>query len=416
MKHNRFSINLLNNRFPALHGLRFLAILGVIQLHATDAITHRSMGLGPGEIPPNWGGVVSFNAWFAMDLFFIMSGFLIGHILFYSFSEDAPKSASGFSRFYFRRAFRTFPLYYIFLFGFFFLNKLTPVITPSSALGYDGIHFKEYIYLTNYPFDPWHYLAYWSWSLSMEEHFYLLSPFLVFGLMHLKSHRARLLSLLGLWCLAPLIRLGVYLNHPNSWESFDVLEKMYMPTHMRFDILVGGLILAYIHYYFSDHLKFYFNKAWFRFATIAAPVAIFLFLLSPELNPAPLGFSDSLHPEDIIQTAQSGILYFGTLTSIAFAALILHCIYVHSFITRFLSHRIFLTFATLGYGIYLVHLPIIYKVAAWMNNVLPNAKDNYLVQWLSVSTLTLAFSALLAYVLHLIVEKPFLYLRDRFAP
>ena len=75
-----------------------------------------------------------------------------------------------------------------------------------------------------------------------------------------------------------------------------------------------------------------------------------------------------------------------------------------------------LIIATLGYGIYLVHFPVIqYLVAPFMESL--DLIDNPIVlpAWLIVLVLTLTLSTLIAYVLHLIVEKPALYLRDTFA-
>jgi len=412
-----WSLSLLNNRFPALHGLRVLAILLVVQLHATDAITHESMGVRPGAVPTNWGALLSFNAWFAMDLFFIMSGFLIGHILIYAFTQSKEHSGTVFKRFYFRRSFRTFPLYYFFLFSFYFIDKVVPVATPVTRLGFTGLTYHELFYLTNYPFEAWHYLAYWSWSLSLEEHFYLLAPLFIYFLMKLQTHRARFIMLGVVWSMAFFVRLLTYLY----WTHKDPLlfipmTHIYAPTHVRFDILIAGIFIAYLDFFFSDQVKAFLSRKWIPLSMVLVSLCGFAVILSPEINPTPLGLIDIKHLDLITYTGRLGIFYFGTLTSICYVLLIIPCLYLENRFTRWLGNINFLRLATLGYGIYLVHMPIVYKVAAFMNHYLPRPQDAFFIHWISVTTIAMILSSLLAYVMHLGIEKPCLFIRDKLIP
>src|SRR5580704_8666574 len=71
-----FDLDLLDNRYPALHGMRVLVILSIVQYHVTLSFT-----FGHGiPMDQNWAAT-SLNLWFGMDLFFVLSGFLIGSIL-----------------------------------------------------------------------------------------------------------------------------------------------------------------------------------------------------------------------------------------------------------------------------------------------------------------------------------------------
>jgi peptidoglycan/LPS O-acetylase OafA/YrhL len=421
-KSSPWSLSLLNSRFPALHGLRVLAVLLVVQLHASDAITHESMGVHIGAVPSNWAALLSFNAWFAMDLFFIMSGFLIGHILLYSFSDNgtAPsKTPSGnvFKRFYLRRSFRTFPLYYFFYFAFYFLNKVWTCATPVSQIGFAEIRYQEMLYLTNYPFEAWRYLAYWSWSLSLEEHFYLLAPFFIFLLMKLSSHRARLIALATTWASGFFVRLGIYLWYVQyAPMEFSAMRQLYTPTHARYDILVAGIFIAYLDFFFSDKVKAFLNRRWTKVLMTSAACAGLAIILSPEINPTPLGLLDTKNLALMQYTAMTGVLYFGTLTGFIYTLIIIQCLYVDNRVTRWLGQHSFLQLATLGYGIYLVHMPVVYKVAELMTRYLPRPQDAFGLHWFCVTSVTMVISTALAYVMHIGIEKPCLFIRDKFVP
>lgn len=88
-------LSLLQNRYPALHGLRFVAIVSVLQVHVTVTL-HGFKLMQNGELAG-----LSQSVWFGMDLFFVLSGFLIGSMLLH-------QGGTGMGRFWLRRAFRTF--------------------------------------------------------------------------------------------------------------------------------------------------------------------------------------------------------------------------------------------------------------------------------------------------------------------
>ena len=101
------SLELLDNRYPALHGLRVLAILSVVQHHVTWILGSEHRMVMKADLV-----ALSLAVFFGMDLFFILSGFLIGSILFHSIDVAGTPQLG---RFYLRRMFRTFPPYWIVL-------------------------------------------------------------------------------------------------------------------------------------------------------------------------------------------------------------------------------------------------------------------------------------------------------------
>ena len=101
------------------------------------------------------------------------------------------------------------------------------------------------------------------------------------------------------------------------------------------------------------------------------------------------------------------------LTSLLAVALVLHLLNYDSALARLLSRRIFLQIATFGYGIYLVHLPVLHRlVLPLIFNVVLRYRWRWPMVWpLSVMT-GFALSLALAYLIHVIIEKPALKLRD----
>src|SRR5664279_3647974 len=96
-------LDLLDNRYPALHGLRVLAIVSVVQFHVSWVFAgEQGIALDGGFL------ATSLTIFFGMDLFFMLSGFLIGSILLRSLATAGTQQLQ---RFYLRRVFRTFPSY-----------------------------------------------------------------------------------------------------------------------------------------------------------------------------------------------------------------------------------------------------------------------------------------------------------------
>ncbi len=156
---------------PALDGVRGLAILMVLLYHfvaqttATnrfETVVNRVLSYGP----------------LGVDLFFILSGFLITGILY-----DSCRDPSYFRSFYMRRVLRIFPLYYLVLAAVFLVVPLVPFLRGSELAGLREHQVWAWLYGVNV------YLAIqknWAfkyldhfWSLSIEEHFYFVWPLVV---------------------------------------------------------------------------------------------------------------------------------------------------------------------------------------------------------------------------------------------
>ncbi|HMO18066.1 MAG TPA: acyltransferase [Oligoflexia bacterium] len=368
------SIRLLPNKFPALHGLRAICIALIVVYH----------------IQPRYFTIL-INLWFLMDSVFVLSGFLIGLILL----NDLSRGKGGLLRFYLRRSMRILPPYYIVLLG---AAAIYGIPEPQRKN-----FWRELVFLTNYNFG--NYFMNWSWSLSLDEHFYAVCPLLIMVLHKLKSISKQIIVLCVLWISCLAVRLAILAKYDNyRWGHF--LDAIYYPTHCRYDTLVAGMLLAYCFFYFPEKLQRVMQKPRIRFICTAISFSLFSFFAL-----VPVLFKEGSFIQGLIFT-----FCFGTLSSIAYCALFIHVILVPSRFSRFLSHRVFLYLATLSYGFYLVHL----FVQRWLTR--PMLKrigiDYYQTQsfggWVSECLFVTIVSLLLAYFLHLFVEKPMLAMREKY--
>ncbi len=159
---------------PALDGVRGLAILLVLLFHfvAQTTVTNRF------EAAVN--GVLSYGL-LGVDLFFVLSGFLITGILY-----DTRDDPAYFRSFYMRRVLRIFPLYYGVLAVVFFVIPLVPVLRGSEIAGLRDRQAWAWLYGVNVYLaiqGAWDlsYLTHF-WSLAVEEHFYFVWPLVVWML------------------------------------------------------------------------------------------------------------------------------------------------------------------------------------------------------------------------------------------
>jgi peptidoglycan/LPS O-acetylase OafA/YrhL len=218
-------------RIPELDGLRGFAILLVVSIHYF---------YDPGaNLPRFLHFVQSFFVlgWTGVDLFFILSGFLIGGILL-----EVRACSNYFKTFYIRRFFRIVPLYYLWLFGLIALILLGGSLFQSprqfSPPGIDWQIWAHFLFLQNLWANHYSTLAVWwlgvTWSLAVEEQFYLVAPFLVRFL----SRRRLILLLSSVILVAPCCRIFVRALVPMSADA------IYRLTPFRADTLALGMLAA----------------------------------------------------------------------------------------------------------------------------------------------------------------------------
>jgi peptidoglycan/LPS O-acetylase OafA/YrhL len=215
-----------SGHLPALDGLRALAVFVVVE-HNISLVT------GDHGVLVHHLESMLHRGWMGVQLFFVLSGFLITRILLET--QDSP---GYFSSFYSRRALRIFPLYYATLI---FLFLLLPALGQTPALLAEDMPFSRQAWL-------WTYLSNWTgprglgggsppvfhfWSLAVEEQFYLLWPLVV-----LFCTPKRLMQVCGGVVIASLLCRAIYLAVGTDPTA------IYTSTLSRMDALALGALVA----------------------------------------------------------------------------------------------------------------------------------------------------------------------------
>jgi peptidoglycan/LPS O-acetylase OafA/YrhL len=221
-------------RLPGLDLVRAVAILWVMAFHAHAA------GLISDDHP------VIAQGWIGVDLFFALSGFLIGGQLFRPFARGEP---ARMDRFYARRLFRTLPPYLVVLALYFALPvwREQPLIQPFWQFA----SFTENLFVDMRAPKAFSHV----WSLCIEEQFYLVAPLLIW-LLARRGTPAKAVMALTAVVLAGMAWRGFQWVHdlgplqhlPGGDHRFWIAwqEKIYYASAARLDDLVGGLALALV--------------------------------------------------------------------------------------------------------------------------------------------------------------------------
>jgi len=190
--------------------------------------------------------ILRYFGWLGVDLFFALSGFLVSGLLFKEYKKH---SSVNIKRFLIKRGFKIFPPFYFFLLAtllFHFFN---------GGTAYKNIQlFSELFYLQSYVSQIWWH----TWTLAVEEHFYLTFSILMFILSRrgfvLKT-RFIISSLIFLLILSFLMRFYVSYPHRHE-ESFGFIQ-----SHLRSDGIIMGVLLSYL-YYFTNWTNILAKNKW----------------------------------------------------------------------------------------------------------------------------------------------------------
>jgi len=213
---------------PELDVVRFFAFLSVFVYHTLNVPLDRLVG----RHAPMWFAQfqvsVSRAGAYGVDLFFVLSAYLITELLI---REKETRGSLDVKSFYLRRILRIWPLYYFFV----PLAALVPFLNPEHEF---TMHYVVgFLFLagnwSTIAFGPPHSAALPLWSVSVEEQFYLLWPPVVARL----SRRQIALTAVGMIVVANATRVVVLLMHGNGWS-------VWANTLARLDPMAAGILLA----------------------------------------------------------------------------------------------------------------------------------------------------------------------------
>jgi peptidoglycan/LPS O-acetylase OafA/YrhL len=218
--------NSIQNRLDGLDTLRSFAIIIVLLYHYMVVVSKESTF-----------GYATQIGWMGVDLFFVLSGFLIGNQIL---SAIANKENFSLKTFYIRRLLRTLPNYYVVLAMYY--------IFPVALSGLATAPIWKFLTFTqNFEFRPFMTFSH-SWSLCIEEQFYLIFPLIFIFL----SKSRNFLTLAWLTIIFGML-LGVatriyawYSYGESSMDFRDYYQHIYYSSFTRFDELLPGIAIAVV--------------------------------------------------------------------------------------------------------------------------------------------------------------------------
>jgi len=373
----------LNNSASRAHGLdtlRSLAILAVLVFHFSDFDGENAL--------PGWMDHIAQFGWMGVDLFFVLSGYLIGSQLLKPYTRG---EASDLWEFYRNRIYRILPAYLVVLAAYYWIPKW-----PE----FDGMA------------RPWKYLTFTLnlllpasgpitfshvWSLCVEEHFYLLLPLLVAVMMRKPSLRKTVALIVGIVLFGVCVR-SYFLVHTlrpadragDSW-GWLYMTHIYYPTYSRLDGLVAGVALAVIRL---------FRPAWWqRMARRGHALTLVAFALV-----ALAAWLTYRRYESATGVAAAGDVIGFPMLSLGLGCLVASAMSNNGLLSRWKIPGTQLI-ATLAYALYLTSKALIHVVDLCFPHLAETSRTGRIGVYA-------AFCLVTAGALHLCVERPFLLLRD----
>ena len=366
---NFFRINPdYESRIFGLDLMRAIAIISVVNAHAV--VLEKANTNFP------WIKLVD-----GVELFFVLSGFLIGGILIKLFQKNETFGIKAISKFWIRRWFRTLPNYYLVL----ILNIIVVYFGIING-DFSQFNWKFFLFLQNFA-GPFYGFFWESWSLSIEEWFYLLYPVILslvyFSLKKLNvSKKYIFLSAIAIFLLIPFLLRAIFASRIDV-DSFWLEVRIFKVVIYRLDGIALGLIAAFIKNWYPDF--------WFRCRNITFISGIILTYTILYTGWVPNAYITKVFK--VLFTSLGCFLLLPKFDSIRKAPALLVRLFTH--------------ISLISYSMYLLNLALVAEV---MNTNFPaqgpySAWASYVIYWICVDV----FSTLL----YKFYEKPMMDLRDK---
>ncbi|TWI81407.1 peptidoglycan/LPS O-acetylase OafA/YrhL [Lacibacter cauensis] len=363
-------IQSITNRNASIDFLRGIAILLVIITHINWL---PSKLLGQIFYPLNLGG------WMGVDLFYVLSGYLISSLLF---TEYRRTGAISTKMFLIRRGFKIYP-------AFWFLLIVTCLAKTFLNLHSDGAvvvtgtnYLYELLFIQNYYNGVWGH----TWSLAIEEHFYLLfAGFLYITTKYYKLN-FKVIAFAYLLLLLVCLFFRFYYNFIAYDSEYELNSAM---THLRIDALFFGVLLSYVSMYKPAVIKRFVS-----YKAILLPLFFFLLILSIYFG----------------RSTKWGVVFLLLTNSWAFGYLLITAIHFNWGTSRFM--RPIIVTGKYSYSIYLWHI----VVKEWVVSKQTLDYVGINLKWSNQQVLYILLSIVCGIAFSKLIEMPFIYLRDRYFP
>jgi peptidoglycan/LPS O-acetylase OafA/YrhL len=386
-----------NRYWPALDGLRALAFLFVFCHHVcptTPAADHSAQGLVLKIFSWGWSGV---------DLFFVLSGFLISYLLL---QERKSFGTISIKDFYMRRVLRIWPLYYLILgtlavipllYGsqlhmYLYRHLVGKVIGPYALFigNYSilnagtavqdlcqSLKINVMFYIT---------LTVPLWSLCIEEQFYAVWPWI---LKALKRPTALWIVCTSVVLLSVCTRLSIFMyafstNQGNEYYRYN--------TFCHLDALMFGAMLALAEHLYPDWAKRFVAGG--KGAVVLSAVLAFL-------------AGTAMYAPGIMQRDIS-IVPLSSLIALAYTALLALALHWKPAVT-FFSNRVLVSIGRVTFATYLLHM----FVLSWVGDFIPHFPDPIISWWIGIIGAFIT-TVVLAKISWFLIESPMLSLRKFF--
>lgn len=310
-----------------------------------------------------------------VDIFFVLSGFLIGGILLKEMNKTEKFNSRDLFQFLKRRWFRTLPLYYLILAINYIFVKYNFIKEDIEQFNFSFITFTQNFSSPFYDF-------FWeSWSLSIEEWFYILTPLLILSLHQFLPTKSSILIAVVIMMVAPLIYR--YCIHDPYIDRFWWDQTFKKTVLCRLDSIGYGVLAAW--------LLFYYENLWIKLKYYALGLGIFLtlFILNFKLDVKTI----------YMQTLYISIVPFS-------AALFLPVFHNYKNGKGFFPYSI-QHISKISYSMYLINLALVAEVIR--DNFTPLGGFDSIIKYLIYWIIVIVLSSLI----YKYFEKPILIYRDK---
>jgi peptidoglycan/LPS O-acetylase OafA/YrhL len=354
-------------RFFGLDSLRALAITVVMLYHLTIF----------GELPWRIFPVAGFG-WMGVDLFFVLSGFLIGQQVLKPYLSGQQLSIADF---YKRRAFRILPSYLAVLLLYFLVPgwREFPNLAPL---------WKFMTFTMNFGFRHDQRAFSHAWSLCVEEHFYLALPLLVTLLMRRSSVRKTVVCIAFIVLSGIVLRAFLVTHYPDK-----VMTLIYYPSVTRLDGLLVGVGLAILRAFRPTWWNTLMNRGHMLLIAGVACISCVVWM-----------FRDN-RLGDSTGSGKWGLIFGLPLLSLGLGLVVASSVSKNGLLARVrIPGAEFI--ATLAFSLYLTHKAVAHVINVHLPEITSaQGPESWLLYCIGCFSVAL--------LLHVAVERPFLRLRDR---